>query len=186
MDARAFVDYRRGKGRRQRCNSCAREQETSPRGGNRVFQIKSPQDLGAAVVFLTIGVAGVWFGSELRFGTAGNMGPGFFPVILSWIVVAIGVIVGIKSVTIEGPRLERVQLRPIVVIIAAILIFGYLIDRIGLALTAALLTLLAAFARRWREINPLETILLAAGLSLFCVGLFVYALSQPFPAWWGR
>jgi hypothetical protein len=151
-----------------------------------VFQIKSPQDLGAAVVFLVIGLAGAWFGAELRFGSAGNMGPGFFPVILSWIIVAIGVIVGIKAVTIAGPRIEPVQLRPIVVIIAAILGFGWLIDRLGLALTAALLTILAAFARRWREVSLVETILLAAGLALFSVGLFVYALSQPFPAWWGR
>ena len=151
-----------------------------------MFQIKSPQDLGAAVVFLAVGVAGAYFGSELRLGTAGNMGPGFFPVILSWIVVAIGVIVGIKAVTVEGPRVEPFQLRPLLVIVAAILVFGYVVDTIGLALTAALLTVLAAFARRWREINALETILLAAALALFSVGLFVYALSQPFPAWWGR
>jgi hypothetical protein len=151
-----------------------------------VFQIKSPQDFGAAIVFLAIGLAGAYFGSELRFGTAGNMGPGFFPVILSWIIVAIGVVVGIKAVTIEGPRMEPVQLRPILVIISAILIFGYLIDKLGLAITAALLTVLAAFARRWREVSLLETILLAAGLALFSVALFVYALTQPFPAWWGR
>jgi putative tricarboxylic transport membrane protein len=151
-----------------------------------VFQIKSPQDLGAAAVFLAVGIAGVYFGSELRFGTGSNMGPGFFPVILSWIIVAIGVIVGFKAVTVAGPPIEPVRLRPLVVIIAAILAFGYLVDTIGLALTAALLTILAAFARRWREISLLETILLAAGLALFSVGLFVYALSQPFPAWWGR
>jgi hypothetical protein len=151
-----------------------------------VFQITSPQDFGAAIVFMAIGLAGVWFGSELKFGTAGDMGPGFFPVILSWFVFGIGAIVGIKALAIEGPRIEPVQLRPILVIVLAILIFGYLIDKLGLAITAALLTVLAAFARRWREINPLETVLLTAGLALFCVGLFVYALKQPFPAWWGR
>ncbi len=151
-----------------------------------MFRIKSPQDFGAAVVFMAIGLAGAYFGSELRFGGAGNMGPGFFPVILSWIIVAIGVIVGVKAVTIEGPGIEPVQLRPIAIIISAILIFGYLIDKVGLAITAALLTVLAAFARSWREVSLLETILLAAGLALFSVALFVYALTQPFPAWWGR
>ena len=53
-----------------------------------------------------------------------------------------------------------------------------------LAITAALLSVLAAFARR--KVNLLETALLAIGLALFSVGLFVYGLSQPFPAWWGR
>jgi uncharacterized membrane protein YidH (DUF202 family) len=70
------------------------------------------------------------------------------------------------------------------VIIAAILAFGFLIDKIGLALTAALLTILAGYARR--DVNLGETLLLAAALALFSVGLFVYGLSQPFPAWWGR
>jgi uncharacterized membrane protein YidH (DUF202 family) len=149
-----------------------------------MLRIKSPQDLGAAVVFIAIGIAGVYFGRELQFGTAARMGPGYFPVLLSWVIIGIGVIVGFKALTIEGPRIEPLQLRPIFIIVAAILAFGYLIDRIGLAITAVLLTVLAGFARR--DMNLLETILLGAGLALFSVLLFVYALSQPFPAWWGR
>ena len=111
-------------------------------------------------------------------------GPATFPIILSWVVFGIGVVVGFKGLTIEGPAIEPIQLRPILVIVSAILIFGYLIERVGLAITAALLTVLAGYARH--DASPLETLLLAAALALFCVGLFVYGLSQPFPAWWGR
>ena len=119
-------------------------------------------------------------------------------------------------------------------LLAVILAFGLLIDRFGLALTAALLTIVAAFARgpriefgrqnviltilvailigshllqirlvtavallaifveiargsiASRDVNLTETLLLAATLALFSVALFVYGLSQPFPAWWGR
>jgi uncharacterized membrane protein YidH (DUF202 family) len=149
-----------------------------------MLRIKSPQDLGAAVVFIAIGLAGVYFGRDLQFGTAARMGPGYFPIIVSWVIVAIGVMVGFKALTIDGPRIEPVQFRPILVVVAAILAFGYLIDRIGMAITAVLLTILAGFARR--DVNVLETILLGAGLALFSVLLFVYALSQPIPAWWGR
>jgi hypothetical protein len=35
-------------------------------------------------------------------------------------------------------------------------------------------------------VNLWEALLLAATLALFSVALFVYGLSQPFPAWWGR
>ena len=149
-----------------------------------MLRIKSPQDIGAAVVFMAIGLAGVYFGRDLALGTAARMGPGYFPVILGWTIFGIGVIVGFKGLTIEGPRIEPVQLRPILVVVAAILAFGYLIEKLGLAITAALLTVLAGYARR--DVSLWETLLLAAGLALFCVGLFVYALSQPFPAWWGR
>jgi putative tricarboxylic transport membrane protein len=149
-----------------------------------MFRIKSPQDIGAAVVFMAIGLAGVYFGSDLTFGTAARMGPGYFPLILSWIIFGIGVIVGFKGLTIEGPAVEPIQLRPLLVIVASILVFGYAIEKMGLAITAALLTVLAAYARR--DVSLLETLLLAAGLGLSCVAIFVYGLSQPFPAWWGR
>ena len=149
-----------------------------------MFRIKSPQDVGAAVVFVGLGLAGVYFGRDLALGSAARMGPGYFPVILSWIIIGIGLIVGFKGLTIEGPRIEPMQLRPMLVIIAAILAFGFLIDKIGLALTAALLTILAGYARR--DVNLWEALLLAATLALFSVVLFVYGLSQPFPAWWGR
>jgi hypothetical protein len=149
-----------------------------------MFRIKSPQDVGAAVVFMAIGLAGVCFGKDLAFGTASRMGPGYFPVILSWTIFAIGVVVGLKALAVEGPGIEPVQLRPMLVIIAAILTFGYLVETLGLAITAALLTVLAAYARR--GVSLPETLLLAAGLAIFSVVLFVYGLSQPFPAWWGR
>jgi hypothetical protein len=35
-------------------------------------------------------------------------------------------------------------------------------------------------------VNVLEALVLGVGLALFTIGVFVYALSQPLPAWWGR
>ena len=149
-----------------------------------MIRIRSPQDLGAAVVFVAIGLAGVYFGNNLSFGTAGRMGPGYFPIILSWIIVGVGLALGLTALTIEGPRIEPIQLRPISVIIAAILVFGFLISTAGLAISAVLLTVLAAYARR--DANLWEAVLLGIGLATFAVVVFVYGLSQPLPAWWGR
>ena len=149
-----------------------------------MVRVKSPQDLGAGAVFVLIGLAGLYFGRELAFGTAARMGPGYFPILLSVLILAIGIIVAIRGLTTEGPPIEPVQLRPIAMIVAAILIFGVLIDVVGLALTALLLTVFAAYARR--EVKLTETILLGAGLAAFTVAVFVYLLGQPLPAWWGR
>lgn len=149
-----------------------------------MLRIKGPQDVGAAAVLMAIGLAGAYFGRDLAFGNAARMGPGYFPVILSWVIVGIGAIVGLKGLTVEGPRIEPIQLRPIVIIVTAILISGFLIEAVGLAITAALLTVFAGYARR--GVSLIETLLLAAGLAIFSVVLFVYGLSQPFPAWWGR
>jgi Tripartite tricarboxylate transporter TctB family len=149
-----------------------------------VFRVRSPQDLGAGAAFLLIGAAGAYFGNDLAFGTAARMGPGYFPTLLSWLIIAIGVIVGFRGLTIQGPAIEPIQLRPILFVVAAILMFGYLLDIIGLALTAIVLTIVAAYARRDASLG--EALLLGAGLAIFAVLVFVYALSQPLPAWWGR
>jgi len=112
------------------------------------------------------------------------MGPGYFPMLLSWLIIAIGLVLTVKSLATQGPPIPPIHLRPLTAIVAAILAFGLLIDRIGLALTAAVLVIGAAYARR--DVDRGETLLLAVGLALFTVAVFVYALKQPLPPWWGR
>jgi hypothetical protein len=149
-----------------------------------MLRVKCPQDIGAGLVFMLIGLAGLYFGSELAFGTASRMGPGYFPTLLSALIIAIGAVVAFRGLTIEGPPIETIQLRPISFIIAAILVFGFMIEAIGLALTAILLTIFAAHARP--DVKLRETMLLGLGLALFTVMVFVYVLGQALPAWWGR
>jgi hypothetical protein len=149
-----------------------------------MLHVKSPQDFGAALLFLAIGFAGLYFGRDLAFGGASKMGPGFFPTILSGLIVVIGVMVGVKSFTIKGPPIEAIKLRPVLFILVAILAFGYLIEQIGLAITTAALAIFAAYARD--QVNLKETLALAAVLSAFAVGVFGYALGQPLPIWWGN
>jgi hypothetical protein len=149
-----------------------------------MIRIKNPQDFGAAVVIVLIGAAGLYFARDLAFGSAARMGPGYFPTWLSACIALIGVIVGAKSLSIEGPPIERVPLRPILVVVACIVGFGYLIERLGVAITAAALIVVAGFARRgmrWKE-----SLALALGMSAFVVIVFVYALGQPLPVLWSR
>jgi hypothetical protein len=152
--------------------------------GASMLHVKSPQDFGAAILFLVIGIAGVYFGRDLVFGSTAKMGPGFFPTILSSLIALIGIVVGVKSLAVEGPPIEPVKLRPVVFILVAILAFGYMIEQVGLAITTAALAIFAAYARD--HVNLKETLLLAAILSAFGVGVFAYALGQPLPIWWGN
>ena len=149
-----------------------------------MVRVRSPQDLGAGAMFVLIGAAGLYFGQDLTVGSASRMGPGYFPTLLSYLIIVVGLVVGARGFTVDGPPIEPIHMRPLFAILAAILAFGLLIDRIGLALTTALLTIGAAYARRHVDLK--ETLLLAIGLALFAVGVFVYALTQPLPAWWGR
>lgn len=148
-----------------------------------MLKVKSPQDFGSAVVIILIGLAGIYFGSDLTMGTAGRMGPGYFPRLLSWLIVAIGLFVGLKSFLTDGPPIEMPKFRPMFFVLMSILIFGYMMDYVGLAITAVVLVFVAAYARR--DVNILETAIFGVGLSIGTILIFVYGLGQPLPAWWG-
>jgi hypothetical protein len=152
--------------------------------GEGMLRVRSPQDLGAGAVFVVIGTAGIVFGQDLTFGSAARMGPGFFPTLLSYLIIGIGIVLAVKGLAVDGPPIERLYFRPLFAILAAILAFGLLIDRVGLAISAAVLTIVAAYARR--NVSVTETAILAVGLALFAVAVFSYALKQPLPAWWGN
>ena len=148
-----------------------------------MLRVRSPQDFGSAILIILIGAAGVYFGSELTMGTAGRMGPGYFPRLLSWIIIAIGLFIGFKSLMFDGPPIQPPKFRPMIFVLTSILFFGYSMKYIGLAITAVILVFIAAHARR--NVNLLETAIFAVGLSLGTILVFVYALGQPLPAWWG-
>ena len=149
-----------------------------------MFRVKAPRDFGAAMVIMLIGIFGLYFGKDLTYGTAGRMGPGYFPFLLCIIIIALGSVIGVKSLMTEGPPIEMPVFRPMFFVMVSIIVFGYLIDYVGLFFTAVVLTFIAAYARR--GVNIIETAIFAVGLSVGTVLIFVYGLGQPLPAWWGN
>ena len=82
-----------------------------------MVRVRSPQDLGAGAVFVTIGAAGLYFGQDLAFGSSARMGPGYFPTILSYLIIAIGLVLAVKSLATDGPPIERFSFRPLFAIL---------------------------------------------------------------------
>ena len=110
-----------------------------------------------------------------------RMGPGFLPTITCYLLLAFGLIMVGRSFVMTGAPLERWYLRPLVVVLAAILVFAFGIGRLGLFATTALVVIVAAFATpesRWREV-----IVVMIALAVFSTALFIWALGLPMPAW---
>ncbi len=118
-----------------------------------MIRVKSPQDLGAGLLFIFIGCVGIYFGKDLTYGAARSMGPGYFPNWLSWIIITMGVICLGKSVVLNGPGIGRIPLRPIFFAFAGVLLFGYLIEHIRLELALILLAIVVTQSRRENDLT---------------------------------
>jgi hypothetical protein len=144
-------------------------------------RVESPQDLWAGALFLSAGGLALWLGRDYAFGSLTAMGPGFLPRLLSFALMLIGGGLMLRSLVIAGPALEPSAIRPQLFVLAAIVVFALTIETLGLAPAVVLVTATAALAVR--DIRAAETVALALVLALFCVGLFVHLLGQPFRVW---
>ena len=110
-------------------------------------------------------------------GAAARPGPGYFPLILSSIMVLLGAIVLFKSLTVEtadGDPVGAFAWRPLIVIVLAITVFGLLLPRLGMLITLPILICLISLAGdefKWKGVLVAAAVLTAASYLIFIVGL---------------
>jgi len=139
------------------------------------------RDLVAGLMFVVWGVAGLCIASDYPRGTALRMGPGYMPLLLCWGLVILGGVIAIKGLMTTGVSLTAWHLRPLILVLAAIVAFAVLIEPAGLAIATVAIVLIGAAGGiefRWRE-----ALALALGLAAGAVGLFVYGLKLTMPVW---
>ncbi len=145
------------------------------------MQIKSPKDFWAGLMFIGFGLFFVLSARSYELGSAARMGPGYFPTMLGGLTAATGLVVLIQSFVSRGEKVAAFPLRLMFWFSLALLLFAYLLKLIGLVLALAILVVLSSFAGH--EYRPLEALLLACGLIILAVFVFVKGLGQPFPLW---
>ena len=149
-----------------------------------MVRVKNPQDFWAGLLFLVVGLLAVYFGRNYSFGAATKMGPGYLPTVLSWMLAGLGAFLALRALIESGPEIEASLWRPQIFIIIAIVVFGLLIERVGLAPSVIVVTVVAALASR--EMRWIETLILSVGLAILCALLFVKVLGQPLSIYnWG-
>jgi hypothetical protein len=71
--------------------------------------IKAPKDFWAGIVFIGIGVAFLLAARSYAFGTPRQMGSGFFPTLLAWILILIGLAASGRSFAGQRPASSRAR-----------------------------------------------------------------------------
>jgi hypothetical protein len=133
------------------------------------------KDLAAGAVFTGFGLAFALTSLTYDIGTPLSMGPGFFPLVLGGILVVLGVAIAITGfVAGEGGELGTVPWKALVLLLAAIVFFGFTVRDLGLVPALFVSVLLAAFAGRGIRVVP--ALVIAASLTALSVVIFVVAL----------
>jgi hypothetical protein len=145
------------------------------------MRIRSPKDFWAGLIFVALGTAFVVLAHQYRLGDLHRIGPGFFPTMVGVLLTGLGSIIAARSLVLDGPPVERVRARPLLVSLAAIVLFGLALQWLGLVAAIAVLVLVGAFAAR--DVRLIQTVALAAFLILFAVAVFVRLLGLPLPLW---
>jgi hypothetical protein len=145
------------------------------------MRIRAPKDFWAGVMFCGFAVVAILAARRYSLGSAGRMGPGYFPLMLAMVLGGLSAILIGRSLVIDGEPVPRLHGLPLAVIAVAVCLFGLAIEPLGLIVSLAMLIGLAAWAGP--QFRLVETVALALALIAFSVGVFVYALGLPLNIW---
>jgi hypothetical protein len=139
---------------------------------------KSLKDLLAGLTFIAFGLAFGYASLGYDLGSALRMGPGYFPLLLSGALVVLGAVIVVEGFfeTEEQP-IGTAPWLALVLLVAALLVFGFTVRGLGLVPALVIAVFMSAFASR--RTTLLSAIALAVGLTLLCVLIFVYGLGLP-------
>ena len=130
-----------------------------------------------------IALALIAFGAtgSLTIGTAADMGPGFVPRALAWIILAFGVTFLVTGFAKARAPIPAPAWRPLAAILASIALFAVLFAKLGLIVACVGAVVVAGAATspvRWLQLVAFGVVIAA-----FSALLFVKGLGLPFRLW---
>ena len=142
------------------------------------LRIRSVKDFSAGLMFIVIGAVFGLGANQYPMGTAVRMGPAYFPSILGWGTVILGLLVLVESFFVDEAPPKRPAWRPLILVLGAVTLFGALINTGGLITATIVLIIVSALGGhefRWKE-----AIISAVLMSITVWAVFDKALGLPF------
>jgi hypothetical protein len=144
-------------------------------------EMERPRDIAGGLIVVAIGAGFLLVGRELETGTSFRMGPGYFPTILSVLLILLGAAMAAiawrKRMT-EG-AVGSVPWLGVTLVVAPVVFFGLTLRGLGLVPVLVVVVLITAWASRFRSLRT--SVPLALGITVFCSALFIRGLGLPLP-----
>lgn len=142
----------------------------------------SRTDLAAGLLVMAVGALALVEALNYPFGTTRNMGPGYFPIVLSVLLIGFGLGIILfegrapAPVDDEDPDSKPTfaHVRPLLANMAAFLALGLLIESFGLFIASAIAVMLAGLADK--RVPLWKTAILAVIVATASCLIFVYGL----------
>ena len=148
------------------------------------MKIKSQKDFWSGLMFVTVGLGFAWGSLEYSFGSSARPGPAYFPFGLGLLLAVMGAAVWFASITVEtedGDPIGAIAWKPLLIITGAVVMFGFILPRLGMVASLPLLIIVAALAGdewHWKD-SVISVVVLTLGSWL----IFIKGLSLVIPLW---
>lgn len=143
--------------------------------------VRSPKDFWSGVLFLSFGLAAIFFARDYPVGTAARMGPGYFPRGLGILMLVLGAILALRSLRMSGNKIEFGSFKPLLIVLGSVIVFALIAPKLGLIVSTILLILISSTADkeyRWKE-----SMIAALVLAVFTIAAFSWGLKLQLPVW---
>ncbi|HRH88001.1 MAG TPA: tripartite tricarboxylate transporter TctB family protein [Rubrivivax sp.] len=148
------------------------------------MKIKSQKDFWAGLMFIAVGLGFSYGALEYSFGTSARPGPGYFPFGLGILLAILGGITLFEALTVatdDGEPIGAVPWKPLLIIVASIVLFGLLLPHTGMVIALPVLIVVSALAGD--EFHWGEALVNAAILTAGSWAVFIYGLGLTIPMW---
>ena len=148
------------------------------------MKIKSQKDFWSGLMFVAVGLGCAWGATNYSFGTSARPGPAYFPFGLGVLLAIMGALVWFASITVEtedGDPIGSIAWKPLIIITGSVVMFGFILPKLGMILSLPLLILVSALAGD--EFHWKDALLNIAVLTLGSWLVFIKGLSLVIPLW---
>ena len=136
------------------------------------------RDFLAGMLFLLIGGVGFYVALGYSFGSLQRMGPGYFPRILSAVLIAFGLFTAFRGLR-SGERVQGTWgWFPLAMLTAALVSFGFLMEHVGMIPALVVMFFAAAFAGK--EAKFVEVVVLTVIMCIAATAIFIWGLKLPY------
>jgi len=139
-------------------------------------------------MFLALGILAVYLARDYKLGTALEMGPGYFPTWLGYIMMGFGVVIGAMSLKVETEAGEGLgwrdwAFRPWFVTTGAIIVYAVLMDH-DVGFVPSLMALVIGSSLAHRDVHWVETLILSVCVTAAAVAIFSFGIGLPYKLFW--